>query len=346
MNFIIVSIFAAAAAAAAINPLFKKWTCIGITKNIDFARPFSSNIGELPLVTWKNVATGELHTSINICKHMGSKLSNGIVTKCGGLQCQYHGLEYGAADAIGKTVEFQGKVFWTADTEPVRGPPAVPFYNNPEFRTAILEYTMDGSLYDSAYNSMDIRHPEFVHNRGLGFGSSVPPTGLRQFNPTADSVAMMFGYKSNRVVRGGTSGAGKENGGRSTENYHVFEFPTFTWSRVSFERKNHIIIAVHFCPVAPNKTKWYVTLCHNYQTSAMGHEFVKAMARIILAQDKQQLENQARENALKREILFEHKFPDEDVILWLRDMFLKAPYTYPTTECAAELWRAMPPKTM
>lgn len=339
--FLFTLFFAAAAAAAAAHTQFHRWTCIGVTKDINFARPYTSNIGELPLVTWKNPATGELHTTINICKHMGSKLSNGVITKCGGLQCQYHGLEYSAADAVGKTMEFQGKLFWTADAAVTKLPPAVPFYHNAKFRTAILEYTMDGSLYDCAYNSMDVRHPEFVHNRdGFGFGSSVPPSDMRCFCPSEDSVAMMFGYKSKRVVRTiGGDGAGEESGGRSTENYHVFEYPAFTWSRVSFERKNHIIIAVHFCPIAPNKTKWYVTLCHNYKTGKIEHELVKLYANIILSQDKKQMENQSPETALKRELLFQHKFSDEEVIFWLRDLFLARGYKYPDENAAAELFR-------
>lgn len=363
MFFAFLCAMAAAVAAAAATGIqktpafFNHWTCIGVIKNIDFTRPYKSNIGELPLVTWRgdggSAATadgGKLYTTIDICKHMGSRLSAGEIVGCSHgdktsvLKCPYHGLEYGANDALGETIEYQGKLFWrgVAAAAAAAGglPPAVPFYNNAEFRTTVLEYTMDASLYDSAYNTMDILHPEFVHNRGgIGFGSSVPPSGLRILHPDENSVAMMFGYKSNRVVRGAGAGAGAEAGGRSTENYHVFQYPGFTWSRVSFERKNHIIIAVHFCPVAPKKTKWYVTLCHNYQTSPIGHEFVKTMARIILGQDKGQMENQAPENALKKELLFKHTFPGEDAILWLEREFRERGYVYPDAEYAAKYLR-------
>jgi Rieske Fe-S protein len=240
------TVAAAAATATRIQKtasFFNHWTCIGVIKNIDFTRPYKSNIGELPLVTWRGncgssgggggggaAAGGKLYTTIDICKHMGSRLSAGEIVDCshGGksslLKCPYHGLEYGANDAIGETVEYQGKLFWRGMAPaPAEGlPPAVPFYNNEEFRTTVLEYTMDASLYDSAYNTMDILHPEFVHNRGgLGFGSSVPPTGLRILHPDKDSIAMMFGYKSNRVVRGAGGGAGAEAGGRSISRIYM-----------------------------------------------------------------------------------------------------------------------------
>jgi len=53
-----------------INPLFNNWNCLGLVKHIDFNKPYISKIGELPLVTWKD-KQDKLHTSLNICKHMG-----------------------------------------------------------------------------------------------------------------------------------------------------------------------------------------------------------------------------------------------------------------------------------
>jgi phenylpropionate dioxygenase-like ring-hydroxylating dioxygenase large terminal subunit len=64
------------------SKFLRHWQCIGIKKNIDITKPYVCNIGDLPLVVWKNTDNQWLST-INICKHMGSKLDQGkIVNGC------------------------------------------------------------------------------------------------------------------------------------------------------------------------------------------------------------------------------------------------------------------------
>ena len=122
---------------------------------------------------------------------MGSKLDNGIVTDSGCLKCKYHGLEFSENDRFGEIVEHEGKVFWAYDpTE--KTPYKIPFYNNPRYTKSYLEIDMDASLTDSAFNSVDLRHPEYVHN--LGFGSSVPPTNIRHY-----TYANPHTYQTDRV---------------------------------------------------------------------------------------------------------------------------------------------------
>ena len=43
-------------------------------------------------------------------------------------------------------------------------PESIPFFNSPDYETSFLEVEMSCSLQDSAYNTMDLLHPEFVHN--------------------------------------------------------------------------------------------------------------------------------------------------------------------------------------
>ena len=61
---------------SSIPSFFNNWHCIGISEKINFKSPYKANIGELPLVIWKNPKTNNLLSTINICKHMGSKLDN------------------------------------------------------------------------------------------------------------------------------------------------------------------------------------------------------------------------------------------------------------------------------
>jgi hypothetical protein len=66
----------------------------------------------------------------------------------------------------------------------------------------------------------------------------------------------------------------------------------------------------------------------------MGKQFMKMLALTILNQDFYQMGNQADENELKKEILFNHIFPDENAILILKQMF--EDYKFPDLqECMA-----------
>ena len=313
-----------------IPKLFKEWTCIAIIEHIDFTKPYSINIGELPLIVWKH--NNEYYTTINICKHMGSKLDNAIITPSGCLQCQYHGFENKKeTDTFGKTIEYQGKLFWSFNPSK-QLPESVPNYYDNKYKTSFLEIDMDASLLDSAYNTMDLRHPEYVHNgdkKGFGFGSNIKPSNIKQYKYSKNRVGLSFEYNSSRIVK-------QMNKNVITKNYHMFIYPSFTWSRVSFDN-NHLIIAVNLLPLKEKKTRWFITICHNYYTTPIQQNFMKIMAASILSQDYFQMKNQYSENSLKREVLFQHTFEDEDVILWLNDMF--SDYKYPDIDICTNLYK-------
>jgi len=309
--------------------IFNHWTCVGLVKNMDFSRPHAVNIGDLPLVIWKNPIDDKLTSCINICKHMGSKLDNAVVTYDGCLKCQYHGLEMTKKDNFGEAIEFEGKVFWAYN--PIQKlPTRIPFYNNKAYETSTLEIDMSASLKDSAYNMMDLRHPEYVHNQILGFGNNLPPQNLKHYNYHSKKIGLSFDYISNELMRRLNENINQTN------NFHMFEYPTFTWSKVSFG-SNNLIIGVNLLPLKENKTRWFITICHNYHKSSIGKEFMKMLASTILNQDFYQMENQAEENALKKEVLFEHIFPDETAILVLKQMF--EDYQFPDLQQCVELYK-------
>lgn len=308
---------------------FNHWTCVGVTKNMDFSKPQVVNIGDLPLVLWKNPIDDKWTSCINICPHMGSKLDNGLVTYNGCLQCQYHGLELTKKEKFGDVVEQEGKLFWAYD--PIQKvPPKIPFYSNPNYETSVIEIDMSASLMDSAYNMMDLRHPEYVHNQILGFGNDIPPQNLKHYFYSNNKIGLSFDYVSNELMKRLNENINKTN------NFHMFEYPTFTWSKVSFG-KNNLIIGVNLLPLKENKTRWYITICHNYHKSSLGKQFMKMLALTILNQDFYQMENQATENELKKEIMFEHIFPNENAIWILKQMF--EDYKYPDLNQCVDLYR-------
>jgi len=310
---------------------FNNWHCIGIKENMDFSKPYKTNIGDLPLVLWKNRQTNKLITTINICKHMGSKLDNGVITHDGCLKCQYHGLENTYDDKFGETIEHEGKIFWAY--KPIKPKPySVPFFNNPNFVHSFLEIDMKCSLTDSAFNTMDLRHPEYVHSGLFGFGSNIPPRNIKQYTYQDKSrIGLSFDYESNKNIRQLNMGA------NYTNNYHMYIYPSFSWSKVTFDRNNHLVIGVNLLPLENKNTRWYITICNNYLKSSLEKEFLKMLASTILSQDYIQMKNQHKEDELKRLILFGHIFKDEDVLLLLRDMLND--YSYPDSQICSELYR-------
>lgn len=309
------------------NAFFNHWTCIGIKENIDIKKPYSVQIGDLPLVVWKEKE--KWISAINICKHMGSKLDTSTI-KNGCLKCPYHGLEYNYEDRIGETIEHNGKIFW-AYKPGSENPPSVPFYNNPQYTKSFIQIDMEASLSDSAYNTMDIRHPEYVHNKFIGFGSTIPPKNVKCHEYLHNSqIGLSFDYISNKMMKT------LNDNTKMTTNYHMFKYPSSSWSRVSFDDK-HLIIGVNLLPLENKKTRWYVTLCHNYYTTGIGKEFMKFLANSILHQDYDQMKNQYNENKLKKHILFNHIFKDEEIMIKLNGLFHD--YQYPDIDSAFELYQ-------
>jgi hypothetical protein len=120
-----------------------------------------------------------------------------------------------------------------------------------------------------------------------------------------------------------------------THNYHMFIFPYFTWSRVTFD-DNQLIIAVDLLPLSPKKTRWTVTICHNYYLSEIQKKIVQMMAMTILRQDSQQMLNQHPETELKKSMLLDYTFSDETAVVWMKNMFQH--YEYPDSDMCVELY--------
>ena len=308
---------------------FNHWSCVGIKERIDFEKPYPIHIGELPLILWKDEKKNKIYSALNICKHMGSKLNNGEITEKGCLKCPYHGLEYSHLDQFGEVVEHDGKLFWSY--QPIKKEPySTPFYNNPNYEKSFLVIDMDASLTDSAYNTMDLRHPEFVHS-GVGFGNAIPPENIQQYEYNNETVGLSIDYIANEWIR-------KINENTlTTQNFHMFYYPSFSWSKVTFNKKNHLIIGVNLLPLGKKKTRWYVTIAHNYYKNNIGKQFMKFIALIILGQDFTQMKNQHKENKLKKYVLFDYVFKNEETIIHVKNMF--SDYKYPDDEVCLELYK-------
>jgi phenylpropionate dioxygenase-like ring-hydroxylating dioxygenase large terminal subunit len=325
-------LLASAAANAFIMSPFDRWHCIDFVNNIDKAKPYAYNIGELPLVAWFD-KHGDPQTTVNICSHMGSTLNHGKINKEGCLVCPYHGLVHNKNKTFGKSLIFQDKLWWSY--APIQEtPPAMPFYNNKNYETSFFSYTVDSNIIDTAYNLMDVNHPAFVHNNPLGFGSSIPPSNFKviKYPKNNHKIGLSFMYSTNKNLH-----SIKRELQRS-KNFHIFEYPYTTWSRVSLPNNEQLFLNVNFLPISDNKTKMLITVKHNFWKSSLEKRMIDFMTYCVFSQDRDQMIRQADETPLKKLVMHQHVMHNEEHILMMKSMFQN--YRVPNSDDVMQLYKA------
>lgn len=294
-----------------IPSIFKEWYCIDFINNIDKSKPYKYNIGDLPLVTWFKNNTPL--STINICSHYGSKLDTGIITSNGCLKCPYHGLEHDELSIFGRTIIFQDKLWWTYNN--IKSPPSIPFYNNKNYQTSFIKIDMNANIKDCIFNTMDVNHPKYVHNNLLGFGSDISVNNLKIINyPNKKKLGITFNYKTNSNLLY----LKKEL--KTSNNFHIYEYPFNSWSRVSLPNNENLFINVNLLPLTKNKTRWLITLKYNYWTNDIEKNIIEIAAKYILDQDKKQMNIQGEESILKNAVIYHHKFDNEEHMGKLKEL--------------------------
>lgn len=313
------------------QPLYRYWNCIGFENDIDNCllkakpKPYAFNIGEIPLVAWKN-DKNDLIATLNACKHMGSKLDTGSICN-GNLYCPYHGLKHTLDDACGIIKKHDGKLWWSYN--PINeNIPTIPYLNDPTYITSYLSIDMPESLPFCIYNSLDLNHPEYVHN-GLGFGSNIAPENYNTFLNDTDKLGISFDYITKNSIKAINYDMKIKD---RTVNYNEVIYPSTSWSKVSSlnDINKNIIIGVTMLPLNDNLTRWYITLRHNYMSDIIGKEIMKHATKYILNQDKSQFKKQIKNNNLKEFISWRKGLKYENHMLPLRNYYKN--YKLPTID--------------
>jgi phenylpropionate dioxygenase-like ring-hydroxylating dioxygenase large terminal subunit len=326
----IACIFMFSIADAFIMSPFDKWHCIDFVKNIDKAKPYAYNIGDLPLVSWFD-KTGQPQTTVNICSHMGSTLDHGKINKEGCLVCPYHGLVHNKNKTFGQSVIFQDKLWWSY--APVqKTPPAMPFYNSKKYETSFFSYIVKSNIIDCAYNLMDVNHPAFVHNNQFGFGSNIPASDFKviKYPKNNEKIGLSFTYSTNRNLHR----IKKEL--RHSKNFHIFEYPYATWSRVSLPNNEQLFLNVNFLPISDNETKMLITVKHNFWKSSLEKQMIDFMTYCVFSQDRDQMLLQANETPLKKMVMHQHVMHNEEHIHMMKKMFEN--YSVPNIDSVIKLY--------
>lgn len=294
---------------------FSHWHCIDIKKTIDTNKPYVYNIGELPLITW--FENGEPRTTLNICKHMGSKLDKGKINN-GCLICPFHGIRHGKNDTFGKTIIFEDKLWWSYEPSRTK-PPSTPFYNSKKFETIMFKIDMDANIRDCIFNTFDINHFAYVHNDI--FGNVKPSTEYKFIKYNDEKLGISYTYGVNKNMD-----RFKKNF-NVFKNYQIFNFPYTSSSLISLNDKEKIVVSVNMMPIGPNETRWIITLKHNFWKSYINRMKIELLLKYLLIQDKQQMAQQAKDSMLKQTIFHNKMLKNEEHFKELRRMFKN--YHYP-----------------
>lgn len=256
---------------------FKNWHCINFDKNIDKSKPFSYNIGNLPLITWfdQNNLT-KSYTTINICKHMGSKLDNSnILNDC--LICPYHNIKYTSNDIYGETILYQNKLWWSF--KPYNKlPPNIPLYNNNNFESVLLQRDMDANIIDCMMNILDINyHKILIYNI---FNIKLNINNLTIIN----KISIKFKLNNINI------------------NY-IFKYPYTSYYIININ-KHKIIININLLPLNNNKTRWYINIRYNIMKSFVTNIIINLITKIILNYNEKQLFNIVEQSLFKNYITY------------------------------------------
>ena len=311
------------------KPLYRYWNCIGfendINDHINNNKPFKFNVGNIPLIAWQN-DDKKLISTINACKHMGSKLDSGNICN-GNLYCPYHGIKHTIDDSCGILKKHDGKIWWSYN--PIENNiPTIPYYNDSTYVSTYLSIDMKESLPFCIYNSLDLNHPEFVHN-GLGFGSNIAPENYKTYLNNSKKLGISFDYITKKSIKAINYDMKIKD---RTTNYNEVIYPSTSWSRVSSANDiyKNIIIGVSMLPLEEDLTRWYITLRHNYMSDILGKEIMKHATKYILNQDKSQFEKQIKNNKLKEFISWKKGLKYENHMLSLRNYY--EDYKFPSID--------------
>ena len=239
---------------------FRDWHVVGISDKIDKTNPYKFNIGKLPMVLWYDKNNLPIST-FNVCKHLGNKLENGKVYN-GSLICPSHKLHYTTNDAVGKTVDTDGLIWWSYKSYQ-ENPPKLPLRNN-NYNTKHFKLDINIDLISCVLNFLHINNLNskniFKNNKLL----------LKSFHTDYTSTII---YK--------------------------YPYTIFVSTKLN-KHKLKAVYFINFLPIEENKTRMFVTIKYNNNLKEyIGSWFYCFIIKFFLFKIKHEIENQYTSDKLK-----------------------------------------------
>ena len=117
-----------------------------------------------------------------------------------------------------------------------------------------------------------------------------------------------------------------------TKNFNMYIYPNIAWSKVSIDDSDkNIIIYVSMLPIKNDKTRWFVSIHHNFNNdNSLQKSIMKISTELILNQDYKQFNKMYPSNKIKDECTFHFMLKNDLSIEYIKEL-LKS-YTYPNIE--------------
>jgi len=309
--------------------IFREWYCVGLEKNIDKTKPYQFNIGELPMVAWFD-NKNNTYSTINICKHMGAKLSNGKISNSGNLICPNHKLQYNYFDKFGITIFYQNKLWWSYNPINIL-PPKIPLYNK-NYETIYMEFDINSYITECLINCMNINN----YDGPIGYNVNLQPSNVNNYRYNYNDVGILFDYNLLTNMNKNL---------KLSENFLYYKYPSTIWFRnsICYRERNrleydNIFLNINFLPLNINKTKWYITVSYNnLQNSTIKKDMIQKSIYNMIMKHFEQLSNQSNNILLKQYMMTHRKHIINDNINQDFEYLLKK-YRYPDTQSVLNLY--------
>ena len=93
-----------------------------------------------------------------------------------------------------------------------------------------------------------------------------------------------------------------------------------------------MIVGVSMLPLEVQKTRWFITVRHNYMNDYFGENLVKLSTNMILNQDKKQFMRQIKNENMKEYCTLKKVLLHDEPIILMRDIYKKNEYKFPTID--------------
>lgn len=251
--------------------------------------------------------SGRAVALVDRCPHRNVPLSLGKLSKCGELECKYHGWTFAEdgrltsvpgrvtpcekANAISvPTHEDKGLVWiWPSpDAPPSVGPTLPPCHGEPGYTTVVRRVSAPASLYRTAENALDVPHTSVLH-RGLfrsGERQRVTVT-VRRSGQSAEAE-----YSGERPPRGLLSrvlgaGAKERELGVAVQHWDRFILPATVQVEYRLGSSTHFIVTAYCLPRDAEHTELLAVA--TFRTPLPGRlvaAFLFPVARFVFEQDR------------------------------------------------------------
>lgn len=262
-----------------INP-FHHWHCIDIVSNINKNKPYTFNVGELPLITWFNNSNSvSANTMLNACKHKGYKLDNGnIVDNC--IICPYHNKKHSINDSFGKTIIYDNKLWWSY--EPVmKMPHKIPFVLDKQFESTSFVMDVNDNFMNIMCSSLNTNKFSQIYSKSFS-RYNIPIEDFKYKNIT-NGIVMSYKYKTNIRLFGKKF--------YDFTNYQIFNYPYRTSSIVQLNKDDIFYAEINAYPLSMKKSRVVFTFKHNFWKSYFEKKNIEFLLKYIISQEQKYTDN-------------------------------------------------------